>query len=122
MSFLPTARGRLGWRLLEGCLQAIDVGQNPLMQFDERRAGPAKAPIVIGQLAKVGPFSGRQGAETSLAVLGPRDPGGSVERSVCRGAMTGWLAAACVEVIDGTFEELAEREQSGELLLVLVEQ
>lgn len=39
-----------------------------------------------------------------------------------RGAVTGGLAAAGLEVIDGTFDELTEGEQITDLTAVIVEQ
>ncbi len=38
------------------------------------------------------------------------------------GAVTGGLAAAGLEVVDGTFDELTEGEQGIDLTLVIVEQ
>jgi hypothetical protein len=112
----------LGRRQEEGCLQAIDVGDDPLVQFDECSAGAAEAAIVLGQMANVRPFSRWQAAEASFAVLGPREHGGNVERPVVGSAVTGGLAAACAKVIDGTFEEWPQGEQGVQLPLVVVEQ
>jgi hypothetical protein len=39
-----------------------------------------------------------------------------------RGAVTGGLAAAGLEVVDGTFDELTEGEQITDLTAVIVEQ
>jgi hypothetical protein len=38
------------------------------------------------------------------------------------GAVTGGLAAAGLEIVDGTFDELTEREQITDLTPVIVEQ
>src|SRR6266496_3597156 len=118
----PPARGRLGWRQFRSCLQAIDVGHDPLVEFDECGAGLAEAPIVFSQLAEVSEFAGRQSAQTGFTVLGPGNHGGGVERSLVRGTVTGGFAAASAEVVDGAFDELAQGEQGMELTLVVVEQ
>ena len=43
---------------MESCLQAIDVGHDPPVQFDECGAGLAEASIVSSQLAEVRQFTG----------------------------------------------------------------
>ena len=55
-------------------------------------------------------------------MLGPGDHVGGVERSLVGGAVTGRLAAAGAEVIDGTFDQLPKGEQGIELTLIVVEQ
>ena len=112
----------LGGRQMESGLQAIDVGHDPLVQFDECGAGLAEVSIVFGQLAEVREFAGWQGAQAGLTVLGPGNDGGGVERSLVGSAVTGGLAAASMEVVDGTFDELTQGEQGIELTLVVVEQ
>ena len=76
----------------------------------------------FGQLAEVRQFAGRQGAQAGFTVLGPGNHSGGVEWPLIRGAVTGGLAAASVEVVDGTFDELTQREQDVGLTLVVVEQ
>jgi hypothetical protein len=98
------------------------MGDDALVEFDECGAGMAEAAIVFRQLAEVSEFAGRQGAQASLTVFGAGDHGGSVERSLVRGAVTGRLAAASLEVVDGTFDELPQGEQGVELTLVIGEQ
>jgi hypothetical protein len=107
---------------LQSFLQTIDVGHHPLVQFDERGAGLAEAPIVFSQLAEVRAFAGRQCAEAGFSVLGPGNHGGGVERPLVRGAVAGGLAAASVEVVDGTFDELSQREHRIDLTPVVVKQ
>lgn len=98
------------------------MGHDPPVQFDECGAGLAEASIVFSQLAEVREFVGRQGAQAGFTVLGPGNQGGSVERPLVRGAVTGGLAAASEEVVDRTFDELTEGEQGIELTLVIIEQ
>jgi len=98
------------------------VGHDPLVQFDERGAGLAEAPIIFSQLAEVRELARRQAAQAGLTVLGPGNDGGSVERPLVGGAMTGGLATASMEVVDGTFDELTQGEQGIELTLVVDEQ
>ena len=107
---------------MEGCLQAIDVGHDALVEFAECGPGLAESSIVFGQLAEVGEFARWQGAQAGFPVLGPGNHGGGVERSLVRGAVTGGLAAAGAEVVDGTFDELPQGEQGVELIMVVVEQ
>jgi hypothetical protein len=109
----------LGWRQLQSRFQAIDVSHDLLVQFDERSARLTEAPIVIGPLAKVGEFAGRQGAQASFPVLGPGNHGGGMKGSLCGGAVTGGLAATGAKVIDGTFDELSQGEHGIELRLVI---
>jgi hypothetical protein len=104
---------------LEGCFQAIDVVDDALVQFDECGAGLAKASIVFSQPTEAREFAGRQGAQTGFAMVGPGNHGGGVERPLVRGAVTGGLAAASAEVVDGAFDELSQREQGIELRLVV---
>ena len=44
-----------------------------------------------------------------------------MERSLVGGAVTGGLAAASPEVVDGTFDELTKGEQGVDLTLVVAE-
>src|SRR5213078_2312832 len=82
----------------------------------------AEVSIVFGQLAEAREFAGRQGAQAGFAVLGPGNHRGGVERPLVGGTVTGRLAAAGAEVIDGTFDELPQGEQGIDLTLVIVEQ
>jgi hypothetical protein len=107
---------------LQSCLQAINVSHDPLVQFDECGAGTAEASIVFSQLAEVRQFAGRQGAQASLTVLRPGNDSRGVERPLAGGTVTGRLATAGAEVIDGTFDELPQREQRVDLTLVVAEQ
>ena len=107
---------------MESCLQTIDVRQDLLVQFNECGASMAETPIVLRGVAEVRKFVGRQGAEAGLTVLGPGNHGGGVEWPLGRGAVTRRLAAASVEVVDGTFDELPQGEQGIQLTLVITEQ
>ena len=107
---------------MQSGLQAIDVGHDPLVQFDERGAGLAEASIVVRQPAEVREFAGRQRAQTGLTLFGPGNHGGGVERPLVRGAVTGGLTAASPEVVDGTFDESTQREQGIDLTLVIAAQ
>src|ERR1700687_5015231 len=118
----PPARSRLGWRLFESAFEGVAVGYEPPVQFDECGAGLAEVSIVFGQLAEVREFAGRQGAQAGFRVLGPGNHGGSVERPLVGSTVTGRLAAAGAEVVDGTFDELPQGEQCIDLTLVIVEQ
>ena len=100
---------------MESGLQAIDVGHDPPVQFDDCGAGLAEVSIVFGQLAEVREFAGRQGAKAGLTVLGPGNDGGGVERSLVRGAVAGRLTATGAEVVDRPFDELPEGEQGIDL-------
>jgi hypothetical protein len=107
---------------VEGRLQAINVGHDLLVQFDECGAGSAEASIVLGPAAKVGEFARRQGAEAGLAVFGPGNHAGGMEGAFVRGTVTGRFAASGVEVVDGTFDKLPEGEHGVDLTAVVVEQ
>ena len=98
------------------------MSQHLLMQFDQCGARVTEASIVVGQLAKVSEFAGRQGAQASLSVLGPGNHRRDVERPLVRSAVTGGLAATGAEVIDGTFDELSQGEQGIQLTPVVIEQ
>lgn len=98
------------------------MGHDPLVEFDERGAGLAEAPIALGQLAEVRDLARRQGAQSGFAVLGPGDHGGGVKRPFVGGAVAGGLAAASLEVVDGALDELPQGEQGVELTLVIGEQ
>jgi hypothetical protein len=98
------------------------VGHDPLVEFDECGAGLAEAPIVFRRLAEVSEFAGGQGAQAGFAVVGPGNDGGGVERPQVGGAVTGRLATASVEVVDGTFDEVTQREEGVESAPVVVEQ
>jgi hypothetical protein len=93
-----------------------------LVQFDKCGASATEASIVVGQLAKVSEFAGRQSAQASLSVLGPGNDRRDVERPLVRSAVTGGLAATGAEVIDGTFDELSQGEQGIQLTPVVIEQ
>jgi hypothetical protein len=97
------------------------MGHDPLVEFDERGAGSAEASIVFRRLAEVNQFSGWQRAQAGFPVVGPGNHGGGVERTLVRGAVTGGLAAASVEVVDGAFDEVPQRKQPIDLKLVVVE-
>jgi hypothetical protein len=98
------------------------MGHDPLVEFNECGAGPAEAAIVFRRLAEVSQFAERQSAQAGFAVVGPGNHGGSVERSFVGGAVTGRLAAASAEVVDGAFDELTQGEQGVELPLVVIEE
>jgi hypothetical protein len=93
-----------------------------LVEFNKYGAGLTEAPIVFGRLAEVRKFAGGQGTQAGFAVLGPGNHGGGMEGSLVGGAVTGGLAAASVEVVDGAFDELTQREQDIDLVLVVVEE
>ena len=112
----------MGWRLTESFFQAIDAHQHGLMQLDQGGAGVAEAAIVFGPLAEARAFAGRQSAQAGLALVGPGKHGGSMQGPLGGGAVTGGLAAAGLEVVDGTFDELTEGEQITDLTAVIVEQ
>jgi hypothetical protein len=112
----------LGWRQTESFFQAIDVHQYLLVQLDQGGAGMAEAAIVFGPLAEARAFAGRQSAEVGLALVGPGKHGGSMPGPLRGGAVTGGLAAASLQVVDGTFDELTEGEQVIDLTPVIVEQ
>ena len=82
-----------------------------LMQFDQGGAGVAEAAIVFGPLAEARAFAGRQSAQAGLTLLGPGKHGGSMQGPLGGGAVTRGLAAAGLEVVDRTFDELTEGEQ-----------
>ena len=107
---------------MESGLQAVDVSNDALVQFAECGAGLAEASIVFGPAAEVRDLRGRQSAQAGLAVLGPRNHGGGMERPLVGGAVAGGFAAARVEFVDGTFDELAPGEQGMELALIVAEQ
>lgn len=96
--------------------------QDALVQFDQCSASVSEAAIIFRQLTEVGEFDGRQGAEAGLALLGPGKHGGNVQGALVGGAVTGRLATPSVEVVDRTFDELADGKQKVDLLLVMVEQ
>src|ERR1700737_390383 len=80
----------------------------------------AQAAIVFGQLAEAREFAGRQGAEAGLGLVGPGKHGGSMQRSLVGGTVTGGLAAAGLQVVDGTFDELTQGEQIVDVTPVVV--
>ena len=82
----------------------------------------AEAAIVFGPLAEARAFAGRQSAEMGLALVGPGKHGGRMQGPLRGGTVTGGLAAAGLEVVDGTFNELTEGEQITKLTPVIVEQ
>ncbi len=112
----------MGWRQTESFFQAIDAHQHGLVQLDQGGAGVAEAAIVFGPLAEAGVFAGWQSAQVGLALVGPGKHGGNMQGPLRGGAVTGGLAAAGLEIVDGTFDELTEGEQISDLTPVIVEQ
>lgn len=82
----------------------------------------AEAAIVFGPLPEARVFAGRQSAQVGLALVGPGKHGGSMQGPLRGGAVTGGLAAAGLEVVDGTFDELTEGEQRTNLKPVIAEE
>jgi hypothetical protein len=66
-------------------------------------------------------FAGRQSAQVGLALVGPGKHGGSMPGPLRGGAVTGGLAAAGLEIVDGPFDQLTEGEQISDLTPVIVE-
>src|SRR5579859_110698 len=114
------ARGRFGRWQPESFFQAIEVGQYALVQLDQSGTGLPQAAIVFGQMAEARDFAGRQSAEMGLGLVGPGKHGGSMQRSLVGGAVTGGLAAAGLQVVDGTFDELTQGEQNVDVTAVVV--
>ena len=92
-----------------------------LVEFGQRGAGLAEAPVVFRALAEMRDFAGGQGAQARLAVVGPGNHSGGVEGFFVGGTVTGRFAAAGLKVVDGAFDELAQGEQDVDLMLVIAE-
>ena len=81
------------------------------MELDQGGAGLADLAIVAGQAAAaVEVFVGER-AQLGLAVVAPREHGGRVAGGIRSSAMTGWLAAAGLQIVDGAFEEFAHWQE-----------
>ena len=116
---MAPARGRFGRRQPQGLFQLVDGGEHAPLELDQGRAALAEAAVVFRQLLIASALAGREGSQAGLAVLGPGEHGRGVQRSLLGSAVTGRLAAAGVEFVDRTLDELAEWEQFVELALVL---
>jgi len=103
-------------------LETIDGDQDLVVEFDEGGAVLAKAAVVFGEMAEVGGVPGGQGAQAGLAAFGPGKYGGGVKRTFWGGAVAGRFAASGFQFIDGALEELAQRQQVFEALLIVSQQ
>jgi len=80
------------------------------MNLDQGGAALAEAPVILGQTAHAGTVLGAEGAQPGSAGLAPTQHRGRMERPVPRGAVTGWLAAAGLQFVDGPFQQLTKRK------------
>ena len=109
-------------RRRQDAFETIDGGQDLAVEFDEGGAVLAKTAVVFGKVAEVGGIPGRQRTQAGLAALGPGKHGGRMKRAFWGGTVAGRLAAAGLEFIDGSFEELAEGQEVIEALPVAGQQ
>jgi len=110
---------RLGRRVQQSALEAVDGEQDLAVEFDQRGAVLAEAAVVLGEMPKMGGIAGRQGTQARLAALGPGKHGGGVPWTFRGGAVAGGFAAAGLQFVDRALEELAEGQQVFEALLIV---
>ncbi len=90
------------------------------MELDQGGPSLAELAIVFRQAAEAVHILGRERAQLGFALVAPGQNRGRMADAVRGGAVAGGLAAAGVELVDGTFEQFADLEQRLDELLVLV--
>ena len=91
------------------------------MKLDQAGATLAEAAVIFGLTAQAGTILRAEQAEAGSAGLAPTQYGGGMEQPLRGGAVAGRLAAAGLQFVDGTFQQLAKGKDLLDEALVVLE-